>query len=144
MPIFFSDTRLWRVVDHHVSEAHAVRSWSGVKRVMIDETSARRGHRYVTVVVDADTRDLLLMVEGRSAEAIAAFGAAMPGHGAQPDQIREVVMDMSPAYIAGVENHFPRVRIVFDLFHMMKLAGDALDRVRKDLRRSGADLCGSL
>jgi transposase len=139
-----SDTRLWRVVNHYVSQAHAARSWSGVKRVMIDETSARKGHRYVTVVVDADTHDLLLMVEGRSADAVAELVAAMPAHGAHPGQIREVVMDMSPAYIAGVETHFPGARIVFDLFHVMKLAGEALDRVRKELRREGADLRGSL
>jgi len=53
-------------------------------------------------------------------------------------------MDMSPAFIAGVQSHLPQARIVFDLFHIMKLAGDALDRVRKDLRRQGADLTGSL
>lgn len=138
------DTRLWRVLDHYVSKAHAARSWSEARRLMIDETSARKGHRYVTVIVDADTRDLLLMVEGRSAEAVAEFVAAMSAHGAHRGQIREVVMDMSPAYIAGVETHFPEARIVFDLFHVMKLAGDALDRVRKDLRRAGADLRGSL
>jgi transposase len=154
------DTRLWRVVDHYVSKAHAARSWSKVRRLMVDETSAKKGHRYVTVIVDADTRDLLLMVEGRSARAIAEFVAAMPAHGAEPGQICEVVMDISPAYIAGVETHFPGARIVFDLFHIMSrpkgdrlpqaarsrvnLAGDALDRVRKDLRRAGADLRGTL
>jgi len=138
------DKRLWRLVDHYVTKAHAARSWAGVKRLMIDETSARKGHRYVTVVLDADTHDLLLMVEGRSAEAVAEFVAAMPSHGAKPEQISEVVMDMSPAYIAGVEKHFTKARIVFDLFHVMKLAGDALDKVRKDLRRQGANMKGAL
>jgi len=139
-----TDKRLWRVVDHYVTKAHAAKSWSEVKRIMIDETSARKGHRYVTVVVDADTRDLLLMVEGRCAQTVAQFAAAMPAHGASPEQITEVVMDMSPAFIAGAETNFPNARIVFDLFHIMKLAGDALDRVRKDLRRQGADLTGAL
>ena len=46
-------------------EAHAAKDWSQVRRLMIDETSARRGHRYVTVVLDAESHDLLLMVEGR-------------------------------------------------------------------------------
>jgi len=139
-----SDKRLWRVTDHYVTKAHAAKSWRNVKRIMIDETSAKRGHRYVTVILDADTHDLLLMVEGRSAQAVAQFAAAMPAHGATPELITEVVMDMSPAFIAGVQSHFPQARIVFDLFHIMKLAGDALDRVRKDLRRQGADLTGSL
>ena len=111
---------------------------------MIDETSARKGHRYVTVVLDAESHDLLLMVEGRSAEAVADFVAAMPTHGAKAETITEVVMDMSPAYIAGVQTHFPNARIVFDLFHIMKLAGEALDAVRKNLRKQGADLVGAL
>ena len=44
---------------------------------------------------------------------------------------------MSPAYIAGVQTHFPNARIVFDLFDIMKLAGEALDAVRKSLRKQG-------
>ena len=132
-----SDKRLWRVLDHYVMEAHGAKDWSQVRRIMIDETSARKGHRYVTVVLDAQSHDLLLMVEGRSAEAVAEFVAAMPAHGAKAEAITEVVMDMSPAYIAGVQAHFPNARIVFDLFHIMKLAGEALDAVRKNLRKQG-------
>ena len=139
-----NDKRLWRVMDHYVTKAHAAKSWSDVKRFMIDETSAKKGHRYVTTILDADTHDLLLMVEGRSSQAVSEFVAAMPAHGARPEQISEVVMDMSPAYIAGVKANFPNARIVFDLFHIMKLAGEALDTVRKDLRRRGADLQGAL
>lgn len=138
------DKRLWRVLDHYVMEAHAARDWSGVRRIMVDETSARKGQRYVTVVLDADSHDLLLMVEGRSAQAVAEFAQAMPAHGAAPRQISEVVMDMSAAYIAGTQTCFPEARIVFDRFHVMKLAGEALDAVRKELRRQGADLAGGL
>ena len=73
-----SDKRLWRVLDHYVMEAHRTKDRSQVCWIMIDETSARKGHRYVTVVLDAHNHDLLLMVEGRSAEALAEFVAAMP------------------------------------------------------------------
>src|SRR3977135_3650410 len=39
----------------------------------VGETSARRGHRYVTNVLDCDGAGLLLMVEGRSSEALGSF-----------------------------------------------------------------------
>jgi transposase len=139
-----NDTRLWRVLDHYVMEAHQKMDWSGVTRIMVDETSARRGHRYVTVVLDADTHDLLLMVPGRSGQALSEFAQAMSAHGARPEQITHVVMDMSPGFIAGAQAAFPKARIVFDLFHIMKLAGEALDEVRRNLRRQGADLFGGL
>ncbi len=139
-----TDKRLWPVIDHYVTEAHEAKEWSGVRRIMIDETSAKKGHRYVTNILDADNHELLLMVEGRSAEAVTQFLEAMPAHQAQAEQITEVVMDMSPAYISGVQMHFPKARIVFDLFHIMKLAGEALESVRKSLRKQGADLRGGL
>ena len=82
------------------------------------------------------------MVEGRSAQAVTEFLAATPAHRAKAEAITEVVMDMGPAYIAGVQAHFPNARIVF--FHIMKLAGEALDAVRKSLRQQGADLTRGL
>ncbi len=53
-------------------------------------------------------------------------------------------MDMSPAYVKGATEHFPHARIVFDKFHVMMLAGQALDEVRRELQREGADLKGTM
>jgi transposase len=139
-----NDTRLWRVLEHYVMEAHRQKDWSKLNRLMVDETSSRRGHRYVTVLLDAESHELLLMVEGRSSDAIAQFAQAMAAHGAKPEQITHVVMDMSPAYIRGVRDVFPQAQIVFDHFHIMKLAGEALDQVRKNLRSQGLNLFGGL
>jgi transposase len=138
------DTRLWRVATHYVEAAHAKNSWAKVRWVSVDETSARRGHRYVTNVLDAQSHDLLLMVEGRSAEALEPFAQALVAHGGRPEQIELISMDTSPAYQSGASRFFPRAQIVFDRFHLMQMAGQALDKVRKELARRGADLKGSL
>ena len=127
-----SDKRLWRVLEHYVMEAHAAKDWSQVRRLMIDETSARKGHRYVTVVLDAESHDLLLMVEGRSAQAVTEFVAAMPAHRAKAEAITEVVMDMSPAYIAGVQTHFPKARIVYPILGRAIALREALQGVLAD------------
>ena len=119
------DTRLWRVLIHYVEQAHAKSDWSAVGRIAVDETSARRGHRYVTNVLDAENSRLLLMVEGRSSEALGAFAKALREHGGDPSQIKAIAMDMSPAYVKGATDHFPQARIVFDKFHLMVLAGQA-------------------
>lgn len=138
------DTRLWRMLAHYVEEANKSRSWAGVRRIMIDETSARRGHKYVTCVVDADTRELLFIGEGREGEVLAAFVEELRAHGGVPEQIELVCMDMSPAYRKGVREHLPKARIVFDRFHIMQMAGKALEDVRKQLRHEGAELSGAL
>lgn len=138
------DTRLWRVARHYVEAAHARESWSEVTRICVDETSARRGHRYVTNIIDADTHQLLLMVEGRSAQALAAFARELIAHGGAPQQIVLISMDMSEAYQKGARESFPWADIVFDRFHLMMMAGVACDQVRKMIARQGADLTGAL
>jgi transposase len=139
-----TDHRLWRVIDHYVTAAHRDKDWSKVRRILVDETSARRGRRYVTNVIDAESTDLLMMAKDRGADTLGEFAAAMTKHGGRPEQITEIVMDMSPAYIAGAAAYFPGARVVFDAFHIMKMAGQALDKVRKDLARKGGDLRGGL
>lgn len=134
------DTRLWRAVGHHVAAAHAKENWGMVTSVAVDETSAKRGHRYVTVFMDAARRRVLLVVEGKGKEAIAAFARALVEHGGDPAQIEHVVMDMSAAFQAGVKECFPSARIVFDLFHIMLHAGEAVDQTRKELLAAGTQL----
>src|SRR5258707_10088362 len=84
------------------------------------------------------------MVEGRSSEALGAFAKALREHGGDPSQIKAIAMDMSPAYVKGATDHFPQARVVFDKFHLMVLAGQALDEVRRELQREGANLKGAL
>ncbi|WP_009961995.1 ISL3-like element ISVsp17 family transposase [Verrucomicrobium spinosum] len=144
-----TDTRLWRVVHHYVGQAHASQDWSEVHVLAIDETATRKGHRYATVAVDlrpetgASAR-LLFMTPGRSGECVELVAQAMPAHGAQPSQVKVVAIDLSPAYQKGAAEHFPAAQVVFDRFHVMKLAQEATDAVRKQLHRMGADVKGGL
>ena len=137
------DTRLWRVVCAHVEKAQAGRDWSKVEKILIDETSAKRGHRYVTNFVDAQSRELLLMVEGRKAEAVKEFVEALRAHGGDPAQIKWVGLDMSGAYKSGVEKYLPQAEKSFDRFHIMQLAGNALDEVRRKVQGECSNLKGA-
>src|SRR5260370_3827225 len=84
------------------------------------------------------------MVEGRSREALGSFAQALREHGGDPAQIQAIAMDMSPAYRKGAADHFPQAQIVFDKFHVMLLAGQALETVRRQLQHEGVELKGSL
>jgi hypothetical protein len=55
--------------------------------------------------------------------------------------VRRIAVD---AYLKGAIEHFPYAGIVFDKFHVMVLAGKALDEVRRELQREGTDLKGSM
>ena len=137
------DTRLWRMLCGLVEKAQAGRDWSQVKRVLVDETSARRGHRYVTLFVDAESRELLLMCEGKKAGTVGEFAEALRAHGGDPAQIQWVGLDMSGAYAAGVRDYLPNARQAFDHFHIVALAGQALEEVRRALQAEAEGLKGA-
>jgi transposase len=143
------DTRLWRIVQHYVGEAHAAQDWSEIAAVAIDETATRKGHRYATVVVEIDLEmkraaRLLFMTPERTAASVGEFAEAMAAHGANPQQVQVAAIDMSPAYEKGAVEHLPQAKVVFDRFHVMKLSGEAVDAVRKGLRAQGIDLKGAM
>lgn len=125
-------------------KAHSQSNWAKINRISVDETSSKRGHRYVTNILDAESHKLLLMVEGRSAEAFQEFAQELIAHGGKIEQIQLISMDMSPAYQKGAREYFPKAQIVFDHFHIMQMAGEALDKVRKELIKEGTDLKGAL
>jgi len=139
-----TDQRLWRVVEHYVMKAHAAEDWSAVRRVMIDETSTKKGHHYATNFMDADTRKLLFTVQGKDQETIGAFADEMTRHNAHAGQVTELIMDMSTSFIAGARRFFSGARVIFDHFHIMQLVGKAVDAVRKSLVANGADLTGGM
>lgn len=125
------DTRLWRVIHHYVEEARARADASAVTRVAIDETAARRGHDYITLFVDIDEARVVHVTEGKDAATVAAFADDMIEHGGDPDQITEVCIDMSPAFIKGTAEHLPNAAVTFDKFHAVKIINDAVDQVRR-------------
>lgn len=134
------DTRLWRVLTHYVEKAHAGTDWSKLVRVGMDETSRRKGHRYVTCFVDLDSGNLLYMTEGRDAATVESFATELAAHQGSPKAIKEVAMDMSPAFQSGVASHLPGASPVFDRYHVMALAGKATDEVRREVAREEGGL----
>jgi len=137
-----TDMRLWRVIEHYVEQARASRDDSQVRRVGVDETSRRRGHDYISVFVDLDRARVLYVTEGKDAETVSRFAADLTEHGGSPEQIEEVCIDMSAAFIKGTEQALPEADITFDKFHVMKLIGDAVDQTRRDERAAHPELKG--
>ena len=125
------DDRIWRVVTHYVEAARAEEDFSAVTAVGIDETAARRGHDYITLVHDLRARRLLFACTGRDQDTVAQFVEDLAEHGGAADRITAACIDMSRAYIAGVARHLPQAEITFDRFHVVKLANDALEEVRR-------------
>ena len=125
------DTRLWRMIRHHVNEARQNLDFSEVTRIGMDETASRRGHQYISLFFDMDTSQLLFATEGKDKQTVTNFSRDLVDHKGKAKSILEVCSDMSPAFIAGVEENFPQASITFDRFHIMKIINEAVDQVRR-------------
>jgi transposase len=100
------DTRIWRVIEHQVHAARAKLDFSGVTKVGCDETSARRGHDYVSLFMDLEIRRVLFATPGKDADMVKAFAEDLAAHGGAPKtQVQEVCCNMSPAFISGIGSY---------------------------------------
>lgn len=126
-----TDKQLWRRIEHYVNEARALEDFAGVELIGIDETSIRRGQNYITVVHDLDSKRLLFATEGRDHQTVLEFAQDLEEHGGNPGAIRHVCMDMSAAYAKGVGLALPRAHISYDRFHVVAMAQEAMDQVRR-------------
>lgn len=128
-----NDERLWRSLGALVDAAYAHADMSNVDAIGIDEKHIGRG-RVVTVVHDVSgaTRGRVLhLSEGCKAENVGVFVEALKAHGGDPEAVERCSMDMAKSYIAGVREHLPQALPCFDPFHLIKLANEAVDAVRR-------------
>jgi transposase len=103
----------------------------GLRRIGIDEISHRKGQRYLTVVVDHDTGRLVWAAAGRDRKTVERFLDELGE--TRCKQITLVSCDMA-SWIAGpVADRLPDAVRCVDPFHVISLATDALDEVRREV-----------
>ena len=138
--------RVMSLCERYVDEAVSTADFSEVRRVAIDETSRAKGHDYVSLFADADPdperRRVLFVAEGREAETVGAFASNLRAHGGKPTEITSISIDMSPAFIKGIEEHFPKAQITFDKFHVIAHASEAITAMRREEQQRDPSLKG--
>ena len=116
------------VVAEHLDDSRL----DGLVRIGVDEISYRLGHKYLTLVADHDTGDVVWAGEGRDRAALGRFFDALgPSRTAQ---LRAVTMDLGGAYRGETTARAPQAAIVADPFHVIAMASRALDSVFRSAR----------
>jgi transposase len=118
-----------RVVDEHAASQPGD-GLDGLQRIGIDEVAYRKGHRYLMCVSDHDSGTLVWVAPGRSQRTADAFYAALGPERCR--ELRAVSLDLHGGWITATRTHAPSARICADPFHVLRLAADALERVRRD------------
>lgn len=103
----------------------------GVRFLALDEFAIQKGHRYATVIVDAETKRVLWVARGRDRAAVAPFFDLLGEAGCAA--IEAVVMDMHGPFGDEARARCPNAAVVYDLFHVVaKYGREVIDRVRVD------------
>ena len=101
--------------------------------LLVDETSMRKRHRYVTVLQDGETGQILAMVQHRNAAALSAFFVEQGPRWCRGVQV--VVSDGSKSYKAAIDTHLGAARHVLDRFHVVRWFAEGLTLVRRNAQR---------
>ena len=97
----------------------------------VDEFSYRKRHHYLTIVVDHERRRIVWAKEGRSYEVLKEFFQTLGLE--RCVKIEAATIDMAGGYEKAIEEWLPQAELVFDRFHVQRLASDAVDEVRRSI-----------
>lgn len=100
----------------------------GLRYLGVDEIALRKGHRYMTVVVNLENGEVVWCHTGRSIYSLETFLKKVKRSRAD---IKAIAIDMWPSYLTAVLRHFPRDVVVFDHFHVIQNYNRMLERFRK-------------
>ena len=113
----------------------------GLALIGCDEICYGADHKFLTSVVNHETGAIVWATEGRNAASLQAFFDQLSD--VQKASIRAVSLDMSAGYEKAIRASIPDAEIAFDPFHVVKLGGEATDKVRREEYnahgRSGSD-----
>jgi transposase len=134
----------WRAVggicERVAAEARAQRDLlAGLRRIGFDEISVRKGQRYLTIVVDHHSGRLVWAAPGRDRKTVEKFLVLLGQERCK--QVELVSCDMASWITAPIAERCPNAEVCLDPFHVVKLATDALDEIRREVwneaRRAG-------
>ncbi len=121
------------VVDRHLDSMDL----SGLRRIRVDEAAAKKHHKYITAVTDADTGDIVFITKGKDSDTIREFAVWLCEHDGDPRAIELIATDFGDAFIAGAKEYLPNAEPVYDPFHLVQIANRHLDRDRASTQING-------
>lgn len=99
----------------------------------IDDIAVRKGHNYLTVIYNQDTRSIIDIFHGRTSEIVTktinkGFSAI------ERESVKAVSIDMSKAFKGAINDCFPNADVVIDRFHLSQHLHNQIDKARKHIQ----------
>jgi len=129
-----------RIMERAVDRGMERRQEDEVRTLGIDEKSFKRGQSYITTLVDLNPKQPRVLEVGLGRDCTSAKTLLKSQSKKMRKQIEAVAMDMSASYAKAVNEVLPKADIVHDRFHVSKLLGEAMDKVRRGEQKELAKL----
>lgn len=130
----------WRTVGNCFEAAHkrhepdvSVRIHDNVVRICVDETSYKKGHKYITVVYDMDKNRVIWVHEGYGKEVFKEFCTQLTEE--ERNKIEIVAGDGAKWIDSCTKEYFPNAIRCIDFFHVVQWVNNSLDEVRINTAR---------
>ena len=114
-------------------ETASTNRFDGLEAIGIDETSYKKGHKYMTVIVNHHTGALIWAHKGHGKEILTEFFEELTEE--QQAKVKFVTADGARWIADCVKAYCPNAERCIDPFHVVQWANDALDEIRKQAVR---------
>jgi len=109
----------------------------GLRAILVDEKSIGKGHQYLTVVLNADTGEVLHLAEGKRKASLQGFFEKLTEE--QKASIKAVGIDRAGVYKAVIEEELAHADIVYDKFHLIANYNAVIDKIRRGEWRAAGE-----
>lgn len=112
-------------------------NYDNLHLLAVDEIAFKKGHSYITLVLDLETGRVVWTGKGNSKATLDSFYKELSDE--QRSSIKAVAMDMWKAYQSSTEENISHAKIVYDKFHLVKGYHEVIDKVRNDTVKTATD-----
>ena len=125
------------IVKSDLGRRYSKISLHGVRYLAVDEIYTGKKEKFLTLVMDVETGRILWVAKGRGAESLIPFLWRLRRSRAK---VEAVACDMAAGYWLALREHLPKAAVVFDHFHVIKLANEKIEELRRALQREASVL----
>lgn len=119
--------RVEKIYHDYTNESFDEYTFEPCEKIGIDETSTQKGHNYFSIIVNMETNKPIDIQLGKGADVVEGFFH----QNVNPQIVKDISIDMSPAFISGCQTFFPWITPTFDKWHVYKLLGKHLYNLLK-------------
>ena len=104
--------------------------FKNLRIIGVDEIALKKGHTYLTIVVNLEKGEVIYVGKGRKQETLETFFYSLGPTRCR--RIKAIAMDIWSPYISAAQNLLPKAKIVFDKFHILSSFGRVIDTIRRN------------